>query len=128
MQFKRTVLIFWTNYPKSRKSEHHDWILHIQISLRTKFNFKQTVLNLGTKFAQEGYFRTKMEKSRFCVCPWSLLTILNLLNILNIFYKYEYEYKLCLPYMIWYIQASVNRWKKTLLDTLKDTCEEVHVL
>ena len=33
------------------KSEHHHWILHIRISLGTKFHFKQTSLKFGTKFA-----------------------------------------------------------------------------
>ena len=29
------------------------------------------------KFSQTGYFRSKTEKSHFCVRPWLLLTILN---------------------------------------------------
>ena len=30
-----------------------------------------------TKFARKGYFRSKTEKLRLCVRPWSLFTILN---------------------------------------------------
>ena len=29
---------------KSKKSEHHEWILHIRIRVRTKFQFKLTIL------------------------------------------------------------------------------------
>ena len=38
------------------KSEHHQWILHIWISLRTKFNFTQTIYNFRSKFTQKRYF------------------------------------------------------------------------
>ena len=37
---------------EKRKSQHHHLILNIRISLGTKFHFKQTILNFGTKFAQ----------------------------------------------------------------------------
>ena len=37
-------------------------ILHIRISLGIKFHFKQTISNIGTKFAQKGYFQSKTEK------------------------------------------------------------------
>ena len=39
---------------KNRKSEHRYWILHIRISLGTKFQLKRTILILWTKFAQKG--------------------------------------------------------------------------
>ena len=42
---------------ENEKSKHHHWILHTRISLGTKFHFKQTILNFGTKFSQKGYFR-----------------------------------------------------------------------
>ena len=59
---------FWNlrqNLPKKGifdqkwKSGQFHGILHIRISLGTKFNFKQTILNIGTKFALKGYFRSK---------------------------------------------------------------------
>ena len=56
---------FWTKNGISGqkwKSKHHDWILHIQISLGTKFHFKQTIWNFGTKFVSKGHFSLKTEK------------------------------------------------------------------
>ena len=44
---------------KNGKSEHHQWILHTQISLSTKFHFKESSLNFRTKFAQKVYFPSK---------------------------------------------------------------------
>ena len=38
------------------------WILHIRISLGTKFKFKQTILIFWTKFAQKYYFKSKTDK------------------------------------------------------------------
>ena len=72
-------------YPKrvflleNRKNEHHHRILHIRISLRTKFQLKLTILIFWAKLAQKGCFRSKSENSYLCECPWSLLTILNFL-------------------------------------------------
>ena len=48
--------------PKNRKSEHHHWILHILISLGTKFPLKLTVLIFLTRFVQKGFFWSKTEK------------------------------------------------------------------
>ena len=47
---------------KNRKSKHHHSILHIQISLRTKFLLKLTILIFLTIFAQKGFFWSKTEK------------------------------------------------------------------
>ena len=47
---------------KNWKSEHHHWIPHIQISLRTKFQLKLTILIFLTRFAQKGFFWSKTEK------------------------------------------------------------------
>ena len=72
---------FWDQiFPKSvflvqnRRSSHHNWIPHIWLSLGFKFIFKLTILISWTKFAQNWYSK----KLHFCMCPWSLLTILNL--------------------------------------------------
>ena len=41
---------------ENEKIEHHYWILHIRISLRIRFYFKQTILIFQTKFAQKRVF------------------------------------------------------------------------
>ena len=46
---------------KNKKREHHRWIVHIQVSLDTKFQLKITVLIFWTEYAQKWYFQTKME-------------------------------------------------------------------
>ena len=52
---------------ESRKSEHYHWILHIQISLGAKCQFKLTILIFWTKFSKKGNLRPKVKKSHFCV-------------------------------------------------------------
>ena len=52
---------------RKQKSEHHHWILHIWISLSTKFHFKLTVLIFWTKFALKGYFQSKMEEVNIAI-------------------------------------------------------------
>ena len=47
---------------KSKKSEHHRWVLHIWISLGTKFQVKQKIFSFWIKFAQKGYFWSKTEE------------------------------------------------------------------
>ena len=44
---------------QSRKSEQHHWILHIRISLGTKFQLKVTILIFWTKFSRKVCFRSK---------------------------------------------------------------------
>ena len=53
---KRVVLI------ENRKSDYHDWILHIQITWGTKFQLKLTILIFRTKFIRKWYFWSKNEK------------------------------------------------------------------
>ena len=48
---------------KNRKSEHHHGILHIWISLGTKFQLKLIILSFWTKFTQERYFQLKTEQA-----------------------------------------------------------------
>ena len=43
------------------------WILHIQVSLRTKFQFKWTILNFWTKFIQKGYLQSKTDKMNLTI-------------------------------------------------------------
>ena len=45
-----------------RKGEHDRWVLHIRISLDTKFKLKLTILIFWTKFSQKQCFRSKTEK------------------------------------------------------------------
>ena len=47
---------------KNRKSEHHHWIPHIQISLGIKFPLKLTILIFLTRFAQKGFYGLKQKK------------------------------------------------------------------
>ena len=47
---------------KNRKIKHHHWILHIQISLGTKFQWKLTILIFLTRFTQKRFFWSKIEK------------------------------------------------------------------
>ena len=60
---------FGPNLPKkvfpveNRKSEHHHGILHIWISLGTKFQLKLIILSFWTKFTQKRYFQSKTEQA-----------------------------------------------------------------
>ena len=46
---------------QNKGNEHEHQIPKIWISLGTKFHFKQTTLDIYTKFAQKGYFFSKRE-------------------------------------------------------------------
>ena len=62
-------LSFGPNLPKKlfpvekRKNEHHHGILHIWISLGTKFQLKLIILSFWTKFTQKRYFQLKTEQT-----------------------------------------------------------------
>ena len=47
---------------KQKKWKYH-WILHVPISLETKFQLKLIILNFWIKFAQKEYYRSKTKKS-----------------------------------------------------------------
>ena len=49
---------------ENRKSEYHHGILHILISLGTKFHLKLIILSFWTKFThpKKGYFQLKTEQ------------------------------------------------------------------
>ena len=49
------------------KSEHLQWILRIWIRLGRKFHYKQSILNLGTKFAKNRYYQAKAEKRKMTI-------------------------------------------------------------
>ena len=51
---KKTILLV-----KNRENEHHQWIVHIQISLSTNFQ-----LIFKTKFVQKGYFQSKINTEK----------------------------------------------------------------
>ena len=63
------VWFFGTNLPKkvhpanNKKSELHLEILHIWISLGTKFQLKLIILSFWTKFTQKRYFQLKTEQA-----------------------------------------------------------------
>ena len=52
---------------ENRKSEHQHCILHIRISLSTKFHWAQTISNFVIKFAQKGYFQSKTKKVNIAI-------------------------------------------------------------
>ena len=52
---------------KNVKSEHHHLILHIRISLGTKFQLKLTILTFLIKFAQKGNFQSKTVRASMVV-------------------------------------------------------------
>ena len=47
---------------KNRKSEHHHWILHIQISLRTKLQLKLTIWLFWPDLPKKGFSSLKQKK------------------------------------------------------------------
>ena len=59
---------------QNRKISHHNWNLHIWLRLGSKFKLKLTILIFWSKIAQNWYSK----KLYFCMCPWSLFTVLNL--------------------------------------------------
>ena len=63
---------------KNEKSEKHHWVLHIWISLATKFQLKAIIITFWTKFAQKGYFRSETEKvnitTEFCMFELGLVS------------------------------------------------------
>ena len=83
-QLKLTILIFLRpNLPKKgcfrskSRIEHHHWILYIQISLSTKFQFKLTILIFWTKLVQKRYFWLKTQKVDITMGFQLKLTILS---------------------------------------------------
>ena len=56
---------------ENEKTEDRYWIVHIRISVGTKFQFKLISLTFWTKFAKKGYFQSKAENVNitieFCI-------------------------------------------------------------
>ena len=83
IKFQPKLTILDQIYPKrvfpveNRKSEHPHWILHMWTGLGTKLQLRLTILMFWAEFAQKGCFRSKTKNSHLCVCPWSVLAILN---------------------------------------------------
>ena len=71
----------------------HDWILHIQISLDTKFQLKLKILIFWTKFAQNGYFQSKSEKMNTTIkfCIFKSVYVPNL----SLNWKFLYFWQIC---------------------------------
>ena len=88
-----TVLNFGTKFAqkryfrsKTKKSDYHRCILHIWISLGTKFQLKLAILIFWTKFAQKNVSSWKQKKwasplhsaySKYCEHQFSLHTMIN---------------------------------------------------
>ena len=82
----------WVFWFKNRKSEHHYWVLHIRISLRTKFHLKLITLSFWTwpnLTKQKGILGVKPKKWVFYI-RISLNTKLHLelTNLLFFFIKF----------------------------------------
>ena len=58
---------------KNKKNEHHHGILHILISLGTKFQLKLIVLSFWTKFTEKRYFQLKTEPAFQGLKPFCFL-------------------------------------------------------
>ena len=96
-QLKLTILIFWIKFSpkrvfsiKNRKSEHHHWIMHIQISLGTKFQLKLTILIFWTKFVQKGRFQCKNSSANEVVVgllSFLIVRILDTINMVLLFFQ-----------------------------------------
>ena len=95
---KRQFLFFGSNLPKKlfpvekKKSEHHHGILHIWISLSTKFQLKQIILSFWTKFPPKRYFQLKTEQAvqrlqafAFCVVKLKSTLVFKHFEFLNDF-------------------------------------------
>ena len=60
IEFYIFVFFFVPNFT-SNKQKHNDWVLHIRISVGTKFQLKLTILDFWTNFNLKGYIRSKTE-------------------------------------------------------------------
>ena len=60
---------------KNRKCEHRDGILHISISIGTKFQLKLIILSFWTKFTQKRYFQLKIEQAVQGLKPFSFCVV-----------------------------------------------------
>ena len=78
------ILQFWilgSNWPKKdiygrkRKSKRHYWILHIQSSIRAKFQLKVKFFISSSKSTQKGYFQSKKKKINTTVLFWILVLV-----------------------------------------------------
>ena len=63
----------WLIPIENRKFENNHRVLHIQISLGTKFQLKLEILIFWSKFAQKGYFCSKTTKVRICIFKLALV-------------------------------------------------------
>ena len=61
----------------NQKKEYNDWVLHIQISLHTKFQFKLTFLFFFDQICPENYFQPKTEKVNITIefCIFELVKV-----------------------------------------------------
>ena len=90
---------------KNIKSEHHHGIMHIWISLDTKFQLKLIMFSFWTEFSQKRYFQLKTEQAvqalqefAFCVVNVNSTVVENILKIskISLFWIFRKKYWLCL--------------------------------
>ena len=112
---------------ENTKNEHHYWILHIEISLSTNFQFKLTIAYFWTKFAKKGsYFQSKTDKIdttiEFCifelifVSNFTLNLFLNILKIskISLFWTSWKKNWLCLASWVIFILKLYKAFQKAL--------------
>ena len=102
-QLKLAGLIFWTNIAqiryfqsKRKKSEQHNGILHIWISLTTKFQLKLRIRVFGPNLAKKGTTEqnnqfNKLQAFTFCVVNFNSMTVFKYFEdyILSLFWTFE---------------------------------------
>ena len=112
---------------ENTKNEHNYWILHIEISLSTNFQFKLTIAYFWTKFAKKGsYFQSKTDKIdttiEFCifelifVSNFTLNLFLNILKIskISLFWTSGKKNWLCLVSWVIFILKLYKAFQKAL--------------
>ena len=120
----------------SRKSENHYWILHIQITLNTKFQLKIAILYCSTKFDHKRFFWSKAEEVRINFWNLHIQISLNMkfqLQTTILFFETKFVWKqyFCsktdkwgsLPNRVYsnYSQHQISAWNKSF-DFLEQIC------
>ena len=101
---------FGPNFPKKvfpvkdRKSEHYHGIVHILISLGTKYQLKPIILSFWAKFTQKRYFQSKTEQAVLGLKAAYAFCVVNINS--TVVFKYFED---LIDLIIW------TFWKKNLL-------------
>ena len=108
VRFKLTILFFCTKFAqkgtfcRKRKSEHHQWCLHIRINLRTKYQFRLILLIFLDQICQKVIFLVKNRKSK--EQHW----------ILHIRISLSKKFQLKLTILIFWTRLQTGKWISAL--------------